>query len=104
MRIDPINGSLHSAPDSANGAGASSRRPAAKPSVMPTRVETSPILGANQHEVSVQVDGDKHTIYRFMDTHTGTLVQQLPPEEVLRVMRNIGEWLQQSQRKLKISM
>jgi len=33
-------------------------------------------------------------VYRFVDSKTGDLVIQVPPEEVLRVMRNIQQMLQ----------
>jgi hypothetical protein len=54
--------------------------------------------------VSVSLDSDRNTIYRFIDPKTGDLIRQIPPEEVLRIMRNIQNLLQQSQRKLEVTL
>ncbi|MBZ5706010.1 MAG: hypothetical protein LAN63_11690 [Acidobacteriia bacterium] len=49
------------------------------------------------------VDENRNISYRFLDAQTGELVQPVPPEELLRVMHNIGEWLQESQQELKVT-
>ena len=52
--------------------------------------------------VAISIDEDRNTIYRFLDQRTGVLIRQVPPEEVLRVMRNINEMLQASEQKVKV--
>ena len=52
--------------------------------------------------VAISIDQDRNTIYRFLDQRTGVLIRQVPPEEVLRVMRNIDEMLQASEQKVKV--
>lgn len=45
-------------------------------------------------EVSFQ---DSTPVYRFVDAQSGDLVLQVPPEEVLRVVRSIQQMLQAAQ-------
>jgi len=52
--------------------------------------------------VAISVDANRNTIYRFLDQRTGDLIRQVPPEEVLRVMRSIEQMLQASQQKVKV--
>ena len=52
----------------------------------------------------VSIDQNRNTIYRFLDEKTGELVRQVPPEEVLRIMRNIEQMLQAAEQKLKITL
>jgi len=66
-------------------------RPAkVSPSDAPTPAASAPSPG-QRVEVSMQ---DSMPVYRFVDSKTGDLVIQVPPEEVLRVMRNIQQMLQ----------
>jgi len=57
---------------------------------------------ASSVRVAISIDEDRNTIYRFLDQRTGVLIRQIPPEEVLRVMRNINEMLQASEQKVKV--
>ena len=52
--------------------------------------------------VAVSIDQDRNTVYRFLDQRTGVLIRQVPPEEVLRVVRNIHRMLQASEQKVKV--
>jgi uncharacterized FlaG/YvyC family protein len=54
--------------------------------------------------MSVSIDSDKNVIYQFLDARTGEVVQQVPPEQVLRVIRSIADMLRQSEPKLEISI
>lgn len=83
--------------------GLSLGRIARKGYLAPRQSDTAPVLRAPQHEVSVVVDENRNISYRFLDAQTGELVQPVPPEELLRVMHNIGEWLQESQQELKVT-
>src|SRR3954463_866316 len=69
---------------------------APRPSAAPSRtVEATP-----GHKVDVSFDRGQHIIYRVVDGKTGDVIQQVPPEELLRVMRNIGEYLQKLESKI----
>ena len=52
--------------------------------------------------VAVSIDQDRNMVYRFLDQRTGVLIRQVPPEEVLRVVRNIHRMLQASEQKVKV--
>lgn len=92
--------------------GASS--PISKPSSAPklheqkTQAHAKPVQdkpaqpAAPSVAVAISIDEDRNTIYRFLDQRTGVLIRQVPPEEVLRVMRNINEMLQASEQKVKV--
>jgi len=54
--------------------------------------------------MNVTFDQNHNTIYRFVDEKSGDLVRQVPPEEVLRVMRNVEEMMQESEQKLKVTL
>jgi hypothetical protein len=67
-------------------------------------LDTAPEPQLPLREVNISIDDAKHTIYRFIDTRSGDLIQQVPPEELLKVMRNIAEFLQESQAKLNVTV
>ena len=50
------------------------------------------VVQPHERDVNVQWTGQV-MILRFVDKQTGTLVQQIPSEEVLRVVRNLQELL-----------
>ncbi|HTR67117.1 MAG TPA: hypothetical protein VMH85_15160 [Terriglobales bacterium] len=54
--------------------------------------------------MNVTFDQNKNTVYRFVDEKSGELVRQVPPEEVLRVMRSVEDMLQESEPKLKVAL
>lgn len=62
----------------------------------------SPTPAQAQTQISVSLDSDKNVIYQFLDMRTGEVLQQIPPEEVLQVMRSIADLLRQSERKFEI--
>jgi hypothetical protein len=54
-------------------------------------------------EIDVTFDKDYRLIYRVLDPKTGELIEQVPPEEVLRVMQNIADLLRQMRSKLNVN-
>lgn len=52
-------------------------------------------------QVTVSFDDNK-AVYQFIDASSGKVLQQIPPEELLRVMHNIAEWLQRAQKKVDL--
>ena len=102
MRISPIDVSAASAPTGAGGSRAD-QGSGQTSSANPSSGRRTPVADLPpQREVNVVME-DNHTIYRFLDQQTGDLIQQVPPEELLRVMRTIADLLQQSEQKSKPS-
>lgn len=62
----------------------------APPAAAPATTSSQPQPIVSEQEVNVAVE-DNQLVYRFVDKQSGELVQQVPPEEILRVMRNIAE-------------
>jgi uncharacterized FlaG/YvyC family protein len=56
------------------------------------------------NQVNVSVDDKQNVIYRFTDPSNGEVVRQVPPEEILRIMRNIEDLLHESEQKLKVTL
>jgi FlaG protein len=61
-----------------------------RPAPLPQTI--SPHSPVHDRDVDVQWSGDI-MVLRFIDKQSGTLVQQIPSEEVLRVVRNVQELL-----------
>jgi len=68
---------------------------ASEPVSVPTHTPT---------QISVIMDQDKNVIYQFLDARTGEILQQVPPEQVLQVMRCIAENLRQAEQKFEITI
>src|SRR5918912_1226815 len=100
MRIDPVQvvASASQAEalsrDSKPRKSAEEHRPVEKAS--PNAMIPAP------RQMSVSMDGDHNIIYQFLDARTGEVVQQVPPEQVLQVMRSIAEQLREAEQKLNI--
>jgi len=78
-------------------------QPADPPKPATSAIHVPPALPAPQ-VVSVSFDQNRNTVYRFVDEKSGELVRQVPPEEVLRVIRSTEEMLQHSEQKLKVTL
>ena len=68
------------------------------------QTKASPITVPAPTQMNVSIDSDQNVIYQFLDAHTGEVVQQVPPEEVLQVMRSIADMLRHAEQKLDISI
>ena len=55
-------------------------------------------------QLSVSVDDQKNVIYRFVDPKDGQTVRQVPPEEILKIMRSIQDMLRETEQKLKVAL
>jgi hypothetical protein len=84
---------MAAAPAAAPATGGSS---ALSPSGTPERPSSS-----SGRQVTISFDDNK-TVYRFIDSNSGKILQQIPPAELLRVMHNIGEWLQEAKKKVDL--
>ena len=56
------------------------------------------------NRLNVSVDDKQNVIYRFTDPSNGEVVRQVPPEQILRIMRNIEDLLHESEQKLKVTL
>ena len=68
----------------------------------PSPRQTVPVPEPVQLDVSV--DDRKNVIYRFVDPKDGQTVRQVPPEEILKIMRNIEDMLRETEQKLKVAL
>jgi hypothetical protein len=107
MRIDGTGSDVAREAVSAKAQAHAGSRPVAPalgspPSRSQSGIEPRPASPSGR-EVTISFDDNK-TVYRFIDSNTGKVLQQVPPEELLRVMRNIGEWLRQTEKKVDVSL
>ena len=73
-------------------------------SLVRQQAKTPPAAIPAPKQMSVSIDSDQNVIYQFMDAQTGEVVQQVPPEQVLRVMRSIADLLREAEQKVNISI
>jgi len=50
-----------------------------------------------QHSLSIQVDQHRRVVYQVIDTKTGEVVRQIPPEEVRRAGKQVDELLRRQE-------
>jgi len=48
--------------------------------------------------VTVSVDPTRELVYRFLDPKTGEVISQVPPEQVLEIVRGIQDLLRSADR------
>ena len=100
MRIDTVQVAAAAA-QALEGSAVQSRSVPARPTaeVMSTPSATSQPSAPQmtQRVVSVSVEDNRIIVYRFLDQKTGDLIEQVPPEELLRIARNIQDLLQSQQ-------
>jgi hypothetical protein len=61
------------------------------PQLTPVSAPAAPEIP--QHSLSFQLDERRRVIYQVIDTQTGEVVREIPPEEVRRAGRQIEELL-----------
>jgi len=57
--------------------------------------QSSEVPQVGDKEVSVQWNEDKVMVMRFLDKRTGDLVEQVPSDEILKVVHNLEQLLRQ---------
>ncbi len=57
-------------------------------------------LSAPQYEVTVQFGENQVIVTRFVDQESGELVQQIPSEQVMKIIDTIQQLLQESSRRM----
>jgi uncharacterized FlaG/YvyC family protein len=99
MRIDRV------AADASHGeapiAQPNARKPERAATSHATRQELPKASSQNSvstHEVAISFDQNR-AIYHILNKETGEVIQQLPPEELLRVMHNIAQVVEQARAK-----
>jgi hypothetical protein len=93
MRIDAAQLKITLPAVARQGAHANSPAAARETSQTPNPISQPT---APQERLQISFGDGQILIYRFFDQQTGELVQQIPPEEVLRVVRGIQEMLQKA--------
>jgi hypothetical protein len=93
MHIDAVQVAASAARTSLGNSGRASAdaRPAQKSS--PPAQAPASLPKARELSVSASFIENQIIVYRFVDNQTGAVVQQIPPEELLQVMRSIDEML-----------
>lgn len=76
-------------------------RPASVPEEPPvpqhhTAAQPAPLPAPDR--VTVAVDPTRELVYRFLDPKTGEVVSQIPPEQVLEIVRGIQDLLRTQDR------
>src|SRR5581483_6066673 len=61
----------------------------------PGRQSTAPI-NAQHYEVTVHYDDNQVLVTKFIDQRSGEIVQQIPPDQVLKIIASIQELLKES--------
>jgi hypothetical protein len=51
---------------------------------------------------TVWSESDRRAVFRVLNEHTGEVVSQIPTDEVLRVSRNIDEFVQDAEKKVDL--
>ncbi len=59
---------------------------------------TAPAPFPEPQRVTVSVDASRELVYRFLDPKTGEVVSQVPPEQVLEIVRGIQDLLRAADR------
>ena len=104
MRIDPVQ-------VVASAAGASAEKPKERATVELRLADRSHASAAEsnaghaplstpQYEVTVQFGENQVIVTRFVDQKSGELVQQIPSEQVMKIIDTIQQLLQESSRRM----
>ncbi len=104
MPINPIDNVHLDAVTAASRPDPAVRQQKKEPAVDTPAPKPAPGWQSPQHEVNVVLDDNHNIVYRFVDKNTGEVVQQVPPEEALKMMRSIQELLQKSKRQLEVNL
>ena len=94
MRIDPM-ALPTSIPDLSRSVSPRRTTPPETSVSFPSSSPSPEVLQASEKEVSVQWNEDKVMVLRFLDKRTGDLVEQVPSDEILKVVHNLGQLLRQ---------
>ena len=108
MRIDMMNMAATTDPAEAGVSGSrgvqSSTQTQAVLGLNPLDKNNPAFPPAPDREVDVVLDDNQVRVYRFIDKQTGEVIVQLPPEEMLRVMRNIKKMLSAADGKVDVEV
>lgn len=103
MRIDPTALNLVMPSMPANQAPAAVPLPESLSAAADHAPAPSAGWQSPQHEVNIVLNENQQIVYTFVDKGTGEVVQQIPPEESLRLIENIQQLLEKSKGNLKVS-
>jgi hypothetical protein len=100
MLIDPLQPAANDVPASDTQVRPDeATQPASAPGLQPRASQQAapvpPPTASRETQVNIQWDRDQIMIFRFVDKQTGDLIDQIPSDQVLNVVRKIQALLQQ---------
>jgi uncharacterized FlaG/YvyC family protein len=98
MRIDPIQNTANQVqgqPDKPKERVAASSRPVTESTFSSNHPATASV-NTPRFEVSVHYDENQVLVTKFIDQQSGEVVQQIPPDQVLKIIESIQELLKES--------
>jgi uncharacterized FlaG/YvyC family protein len=98
MRIDPVQVAANQVqvqPAAPQTRLASDIRSVAESSFSASKQATSSV-DVPKYEVTVRYDANQVLVTRFIDQKSGEVVQQIPPDQVLKIIESIQELLKES--------
>ena len=95
MSIDPVTNviSVRPSPEPRAAASATTSRASAPEPVRRQPEPAQNLPQARQYQVNASFGPANLIIYRILDKETGDLIQQIPPEQLLQIVRSIQESL-----------
>jgi hypothetical protein len=100
MQIDSLRARPNSELPVESKAKPAAPRPAAAQNEPPAaeRSAASAVPFPQPERVTVSLDPTRELVYRFLDPKTGEVVSQVPPEQVLEIVRGIQDLLRSADR------
>jgi uncharacterized FlaG/YvyC family protein len=97
MRIDPLQvaAQLQAQADKPKARVAAEARPLPESRFSASNQPTI-VLNTPKYEVTVQYNENQILVTKFIDQKSGEVVQQIPPDQVLKIIESIQELLQDS--------
>lgn len=98
MRIEPVQvaaNQLQPQADTPNKRVAAENRPVVESSFSTSNPHSAP-LDMPKYDVTVHYDENQVLVTKFIDQKSGEVVQQIPPDQVLKIIASIQEMLKES--------
>lgn len=98
MRIDPVQNTINQIqgqPDKPKERVATPTRPLAE-STFSSNKQAAVSVNTPRFEISVRYNENQVLVTKFIDQQSGEVVQQIPPDQVLKIIESIQELLKES--------
>jgi uncharacterized FlaG/YvyC family protein len=99
MRIDPVQNVIHQPEVQAEKPKervAEETRPVAESRFSASKQASALPVNTPKYEVTVQYDANQILVTKFIDQKSGEIVQQIPPDQMLKIIESIQELLKES--------